>query len=70
MFGRISSSFLNALKLDYQQPGEGSWPYTPRGGGFCTSNFVEYRPETTYHPVCNVWGLFLPFINKILIKGF
>jgi hypothetical protein len=34
------------------------------------SNFVEFRPETTYWPVCNVWGLFQPFLNKILIKRF
>jgi hypothetical protein len=24
------------------------------------SNFVEFRPETTYQPVYNVWGLFRP----------
>jgi hypothetical protein len=28
------------------------------------SNFVEFRPETTYRLVCNVWGLFDPYQLK------
>jgi hypothetical protein len=30
------------------------------------SDFVEFHPETTYRPVCNVWGLSWPLKNKIL----
>jgi hypothetical protein len=27
-------------------------------------NFVEFRPETTYWPVCNVWGYLNPYKLK------
>jgi hypothetical protein len=40
MIERISSPFLNALKLDWQLTGEGSGPYTPRGDGICTSKIM------------------------------
>jgi hypothetical protein len=32
------------------------------------SNFVEFRLETTYRPVCNVWGLFDPYQLEFLKK--
>jgi hypothetical protein len=34
------------------------------------SNFVEFRPKTTYRPVCNVWGLSGPLQTKILKESF
>jgi hypothetical protein len=57
MIGRISSSFLNALKLDYKPLEE--LRLMPRKSMvvWLIQNYVEFCPETTYRPVCNVWGL-------------
>jgi hypothetical protein len=45
MFRRISSPFLNDFRTGLETIRRSSGPCTPRGGGFCVSNFVEFRPE-------------------------
>jgi hypothetical protein len=43
--------------IDTFETYQSSGPYTPRGGGFCVSNFVEFRLELHAKSTCSVWGL-------------